>query len=180
MKSMQQRERGSALILALIILLAISVIGIGDMESSVLQQKMVANQKNQLTTRWASDSLVEATVRNGNEESITAGHLYVNAQGQPRTVCLDRNGDVLDANDPDVDCDKVTIDTGSQVKAAGTFTYNACVDKPIASNPCLWGNSIDMGNRPLNCHTYDVVSRGELGRTRSVTRAAMTLVGPDC
>ena len=51
-----RRQRGSALIVSLLILLVMTTLGISAMLGSTLQERMVGNQKRALETAWAAEA----------------------------------------------------------------------------------------------------------------------------
>ncbi|WP_075186691.1 pilus assembly PilX family protein [Teredinibacter haidensis] len=54
------REKGATLIVALIILLIMSLIGISNMQSSTMQERMAANNRQKTVSLFAADSALKA------------------------------------------------------------------------------------------------------------------------
>ncbi|WP_083761825.1 pilus assembly PilX family protein [Alkalilimnicola ehrlichii MLHE-1] len=63
----QRREAGSALILAMLILLVLTVIGISGANQAMLQERMASNSKQQTDALFAADSGVAAALRELHE-----------------------------------------------------------------------------------------------------------------
>jgi len=60
LSSFSARQRGVTLIVALVILVVMSVVGIASMTSSNLQARMASNEKQQLMAQYAADAGVRA------------------------------------------------------------------------------------------------------------------------
>lgn len=66
MKSSMQTQEGAVLIVALIILLAMTLIGVTTMRTANLEEKMSANNMNNNKSLHASESAVDAALRDTN------------------------------------------------------------------------------------------------------------------
>lgn len=51
-----RRQKGSALVVSLLILLVMTMLGVSAMQGSTLQERMVGNQKQVLETEWATEA----------------------------------------------------------------------------------------------------------------------------
>lgn len=76
-------QRGATLVIALVILLVMSMIGVANMETSTMQERMAANSKQRTTARIAAESALNAAEEwlNNNVRRATDISLFNGANG---------------------------------------------------------------------------------------------------
>lgn len=68
------RQRGAALIVSLIVLLVVTLLALGTMESAVMQERMASNSQNKNVSFQLTESLLEDALRDTNVLASSALH----------------------------------------------------------------------------------------------------------
>ncbi|MGK0674477.1 MAG: PilX N-terminal domain-containing pilus assembly protein [Halothiobacillaceae bacterium] len=170
-----RRQHGAALIVALILLLVMSILGISSVRTTVMEEKMAATSYDRSLAFQAAEAalrageavaLAQSTASPRNAAFPNAG-LYTNANTNCETSpCNNAQG--LCAQ-PDPDCPPRWLDPrfSSWANApkvneiAGTPQYFV---EYLGNNfPCTPGNATS----PTNCSHYRITARSNLGPERA-------------
>ncbi|MCW8856891.1 MAG: hypothetical protein OQJ95_05955 [Kangiella sp.] len=146
-----KNESGFSLLIALIILMSLTIVGLAIMRSGVLSEKQAANiQEKSVSFHGAQSSnngVIESYRYNPNLLAET-----LDAPAQTIATCIDSAGNVSR------DCDTLpTIDNASGVLKGITQTrYKQC----LTALKCT-GNSAGMSNpNPIGCNVFQHIGTG--------------------
>lgn len=166
---MTKKQKGIALIIALVLLTSMTVVGVSSISSGLMQTKM-ANNQNMLSMAFdAAEASVEGIIHEGGSLTLRDGGA-VDADGNPRFDALTQarmNGQVGNAGELDMNamptCDELAGANWSErtVNAAGLQNdqihdgLGAMMDVPPIN---AWSKSAFVGRRNLTDPDSGLVS----------------------
>jgi len=156
------KQSGAALFISLILLMALTIIGLSAANRSNLQKRMATNMHIQNLTFNAAESAVGAFVVDsftGNK--LLAGHVLYDLRinGSLSGVCYDQSG-------IRVACSGVYLD-GDR---AGSLKSEVNVTVLSDCNPAACGGfSLGEGSNRVGCRVFKIDGEGTLGNQTSTT-----------
>jgi len=164
---MPTKQSGAALFVSLILLLALTIIGLSAASRSNLQTQMAANVHVQNLTFNASESAIGAFVVDsftGNK--FTPGHILYDLRinGSLSGVCYDQAGIRTACSGVYLDGDR----SGKLISQVAASVVNDCA-------PCP-GFSLGEGGNQIACRTFKIDGTGTLGnQVRTTTMWAFEI-----
>jgi len=150
------KQSGAALFVSLILLLALTIIGLSAANRSNLQTRMAANMHVQNLTFNAAESAIGAFVVDSfTGDKLTPGHILYDLRinGNLTGVCYDQAG-------ARVACSGVYLDGDRSGKLRSQLTATVMSD----CNPTACGGfSLGLGGNRVGCRVFKVDGTGTLG-----------------
>jgi type IV pilus assembly protein PilX len=166
-----QKESGMVMVLALLILMSLTILGVSSVSSSLMQSKMATSMEKRSLSFDAAESAIAAVMFESEDERLLSDIVLDDPLSEAR------GGTQLDLTVDEISCfEDVTwtnrvltnagLSVGTQHTSAGNYT-----DKPVVKSwsraafvreqPCV-GSSNVIGGSNISCHIFIVRGCGQL------------------
>lgn len=169
---MNRHQSGAALLMALVILIVLSVIGISAMRSGLLQGLMAANSQQAAMAFNAADAGVESMYISASAEGFMTGGMLATAfEGGAVERYVDQNG-ALSV----VDTTKMDEDRGERaVVSSNVDLQGGCAE----SHP-LMCTGFSADSTTVQCYVFTSTATGTVADTSTDVRQWLSAVAPKC
>ncbi|GLW61558.1 hypothetical protein Hthe01_19070 [Hydrogenophilus thermoluteolus] len=166
----RKKEQGVALIVALVLLLVITLLGVSGVQNVALEEKMAAATFDRNLAFQAAEAALRVGEAVAEAQSKTAPPSYTDDDNTCPTSAINNCGDNGLCPTPDKDCPerwKASNFTGwanASVSLGGLAGTPQYFVEYLGSNfPCIDGGSFD----PKNCKRYRITARSNSGTGRA-------------
>lgn len=162
------RARGAVLIVALVMLLVLTIIGVAGVQNTTMEERMAGNFRDRFTAFQAA----EAALRRAEADiadATTFDAMTFNNASDGYTYTLDKTVGSADPLDPDNYGKAVSVGTISGVSAAPEYFIEKLPKVPLPQSSLVVG----FQSKPRDVQYYRVSARatGTTGRTEVVLQS---------
>jgi type IV pilus assembly protein PilX len=167
----KQKKSGMVMVLALLILMSLTILGVSSVSSSLMQSKMATSMEKRSLSFDAAESAIAAVMFESEDEELLSNI----ALDDPLSAA--RGGNPLDLTVETMSCfEDVTwtnrvltsngLSAGTQHASAGNYKDNPVVKSWsraafVREQPCV-GSSNVIGGSNISCHIFIVRGCGQL------------------
>ena len=170
--TMRRTQSGSVLLMALVILIVLSLVGISAMRGGLLQNLMAANSQQAAIALNAADAGVESMYITASDEGfVTGGMLATAFAGVPVDRTLDENGAL--SVDPDAQ-----LDANRGDRAAVTSSVD--LQSGCAESYPLMCTGFSADSTTVQCYAFTSTATGTIADTSTQVRQWMSAMAPKC
>lgn len=169
---MNRSQKGSVLLMALVILIVLSLIGISAMRGGLLQNLMAANSQQAAIALNAADAGVESLYVTAADEGFMTGGLLATAfTGAAVERFLDESGALTEEEDSMLDSDR-----GDRSAVASSVT----LEGGCAQAYPLMCSGFSADSTTVQCYVFTSTGTGTVADTSTQVRQWMSAVAPKC
>lgn len=164
------RQQGLALVIALLMLVSLTILGVTAVSSSLLQSKMAVSMQSQSLAFDAAEAAIAAVAFESEDDVLLAGAVLTDPISQAR------QGNTLNPTATDLSCydnenwtnrilTEDGLTAGATHTAAGNYNENPAVDSWsrtafVTEQACL-GSSNVQGGGNISCHIFLIRGCGQ-------------------